>query len=56
MTGEDPTDPRGLNPARVPVIILGILLILSVILGISTGTINERTLAPPAPTTSITVP
>lgn len=58
----DPTDPRNrpgtLTPAHMPMVILLIALLVAVILGVGTGSINERTFEQPVtqPGAPITVP
>ena len=50
--------PARVNAATVPVIVLPVVLVIALILGLATGSLNERiwNRPPPSPTDPITVP
>ena len=51
-------DEREASLARVPMIVISVLLVVAVILGVATGSISQKTFQPPPPSPAdpITIP
>ena len=58
MTDDRPRPPPTPSPARAAVLLIGAAVVIAAILGVATGTINDKTLRmpTPSPTDPITLP